>query len=63
MSTLSIRLPDSTRQRVKEWSQRDNVSINQFIATAVNEKLAALSTVNYLSQRAQRASTKADAWR
>jgi hypothetical protein len=56
MSTLSIRLPDSTHQRVKEWSQRDNVSINQFIATAVSEKLAALSTVDYLSQRAQRAS-------
>ena len=56
MSTLSIRLPDSTHQRVKEWSQRDKVSINQFIATAVSEKLAALSTVDYLGQRAQRAS-------
>jgi hypothetical protein len=56
MSTLSIRLPDSTHQRVKEWSQRDNVSINQFIATAVSEKLAALSTVDYLSERAKRAS-------
>jgi hypothetical protein len=56
MSTLSIRLPDSTHQRVKQWSQRDNVSINQFIATAVSEKLAALSTLDYLSQRGQQAS-------
>jgi hypothetical protein len=56
MSTLSIRLPDSTHQRVKDWAQRDNVSINQFIATAVSEKLAALSTLDYLEQRAQRAS-------
>jgi hypothetical protein len=79
MSTLSIRLPDSTHQRVKEWSQRDNVSINQFIATAVSEKLAALTTLDYLEQRAARASKeqflqalarvpdvpthKADAWK
>jgi hypothetical protein len=52
MSALSIRLPDSTHQRVKAWAQKDNVSINQFIATAVSEKLAALSTLDYLQERA-----------
>ncbi len=39
MSALSIRLPDSTHHRIKEWAQKNNVSINQFIATAVSEKL------------------------
>ena len=52
MSALSIRLPDSTHQRVKAWAQKDNVSINQFVATAVSEKLAALSTLDYLQERA-----------
>ena len=56
MSALSIRLPDSTHQRVKAWAQKDNVSINQFIATAVSEKLAALSTLDYLQERAEQGS-------
>lgn len=56
MSALSIRLPDSTHQRVKAWAQKDNVSINQFIATAVSEKLAALSTLDYLQERANQGS-------
>lgn len=39
-----------------ESSQRGNTSMNQSLATAVSEKLAALSTVDYLSERAKRAS-------
>jgi predicted transcriptional regulator len=56
MSALSIRLPDSTHQRVKAWAQKDNVSINPFIATAVSEKLAALSTLDYLQERSNQGS-------
>jgi hypothetical protein len=39
-------------------SKRDHVSINQFVATAVAEKIAALETEDYLSQRAARGSRK-----
>jgi hypothetical protein len=39
-----------------ESSQRGTPPMNQFIATAVSEKLAALSTADYLSQRANSAS-------
>ncbi len=52
MSTLSLRIPDSTHNRLKEWAQKDKLSINQFINTAVAEKLAALETLNYLNDRA-----------
>ncbi len=55
MSTMSLRLPESIHQRLKEWAQKDDTSINQFITTAVAEKLAALSTLDYLASRAQRA--------
>lgn len=55
MSSLSLRLPDSLHQKVRELAKRDNVSINQFIATAVAEKAAALLTVDYLEERAGRA--------
>ena len=44
MSTLSIRIPDSIHGKVKEISKTDNISINQFIASAVGEKIAALET-------------------
>jgi predicted HicB family RNase H-like nuclease len=49
MRTLSLRIPDSTHNRLKDWAQKDKRSINQFISTAVAEKLAALETLNYLN--------------
>lgn len=55
MSSLNLRLPDSLHAQVRELAQRDNVSINQFIAMAVSEKVSALMTVDYLKQRAERA--------
>lgn len=35
MSSLSLRLPESLHQKVRELAERDDISINQFIATAV----------------------------
>ena len=55
MSNLSLRLPDSLHRKLRELSERDDVSINQFIATAVAEKAAALLTVEYLEARGRRA--------
>ncbi len=56
MSTLSLRLPASLHHKVRELSERDEVSINQFIATAVAEKASALLTVEWLEARGQRSS-------
>ena len=56
MSTLSLRLPASLHHKIRELSERDEVSINQFIATAVAEKTAALLTVEYLEARGRRGS-------
>jgi len=54
MSNLSLRLPDSLHRKLREIAERDNVSINQFIATAVAEKAAAFLTVEYLEERGRR---------
>ena len=54
MSTLSIRLPDSIHIHVRDWANTEGVSINQFISSAVAEKLAALATESYLAERAAR---------
>ena len=52
MSTLSLRLPESTHNRLKNWAQKDKLSLNQFISTAIAEKLAALETLDYMKERA-----------
>ena len=54
MSTISLRLPESLHRRVRELAKAEDVSINQFITTAVAEKMAALMTVDYLQERAAR---------
>jgi hypothetical protein len=56
MSTLSLRLPDSLHKGVKELASREGISINQFVATAVAEKMSALMTEEYLQDRARRGS-------
>jgi len=58
MSTISLRLPDSLHKRVKELVEQEGTSINQFITTALAEKLSALSTRDYLEERARRGSRR-----
>ncbi|HNB53946.1 MAG TPA: toxin-antitoxin system HicB family antitoxin [Anaerolineales bacterium] len=48
MSTLTVRLPKSLHQKLKELSRAEGISINQFLATAAAEKMAALLTKDYL---------------
>ena len=59
MSTLSLRLPASLHRNLRELAEREGVSINQIISSAVGEKLAALQTLDYLRERAKRGSRKA----
>lgn len=53
MGTLSLRLPDSLHEEVKLLAKNEGVSINQFISSAVAEKMSALLTEQYLIQRAK----------
>lgn len=56
MAAISLRLPESIYDMAKTLSKQDQVSLNQFIATAVSEKVSALNTENYLNERKNRAS-------
>jgi hypothetical protein len=56
MSSLSLRLPESLHKRVRQVAEQEGISINQFIATAVAEKMSALLTEEYLQGRAARGS-------
>jgi hypothetical protein len=59
MSAMSLRLPNSIHVRARELAEREGISLNQFVSTAVAEKLAALLTEEYLGSRAKRASRAA----
>lgn len=58
MSTLSLRIPDSLHERIREIAKQENISINQFVNSAVAEKVSALLTEEYLSERAKRGSRR-----
>jgi hypothetical protein len=59
MGALSLRLPESLHRKLGEVAEREGVSINQLISSAVAEKMSALMTEEYLSARAKRANRRA----
>ncbi len=54
-ATYPLRLPRSLKAAVERISRQEVTSINQFIATAVAEKVAALEAVAFFEERRQRA--------
>jgi len=54
MTALTIRLPNSVHQKIKELAARDDVSVNQFIASAASEKMASVLTLDFLKSEAQK---------
>lgn len=56
MSAISVRLPDSIHNMARIIASKDHISLNQFIASAVAEKVSALTTETYLAERAARGS-------
>jgi hypothetical protein len=57
--TYPLRLPRSLKKAVERQSKEDRTSINQFVATAVAEKLSALQTAEFFADRKSRADFKA----
>ena len=56
MSTLTISVPDSIRRRAETLAHHDGISMDQFVALALAEKVAVLDAGSYLSERAARGS-------
>lgn len=54
MSALSLRLPKSLHEQLRELAQEEGISVNQFVMLAVAEKVATISTIEYLEKRAKR---------
>ena len=53
-SNYALRLPLSLKAGAEQVAREDGTTLNQFIVSAVAEKLAAMKTADYFAQRAQR---------
>jgi hypothetical protein len=58
-STYPLRLPRSVKAEVERRAKEDGISMNQFVATAVAEKLAAMNTAAFFAERRERADLEA----
>jgi len=56
MSSVIVNLPKSLHEEISQLAEREGISVSQFIAAAAAEKLAELTTEEYLRARAARAS-------
>jgi hypothetical protein len=51
VSTYPLRLPLSIKEEAERLAAQDGSSLNQFVATAVAEKIAALRTADFFTGR------------
>ena len=58
-STYPLRLPKSVKAAAEKLAREEGISMNQFVATAVAEKLAVLQTATFFAERRQRADLQA----
>jgi uncharacterized protein (DUF1778 family) len=50
-ANYALRLPRSLKTEVERLAAQDGTSVNQFIATAVAEKVSAMETVQFFAER------------
>jgi uncharacterized protein (DUF1778 family) len=53
-SNYALRLPASLKQGAEQAAREDGTTLNQFIVSAVAEKLSAMKTAEYFATRARR---------
>ena len=52
MNALTVQFPDSLHRSIKELAEKEGYSVDQFLASAAAEKMAALRTLDYLRAEA-----------
>ena len=52
MSKLTVELPESLQRSIAALAKQEGYSVDQFLATAAAEKMAAMRTVEYLRAEA-----------
>jgi hypothetical protein len=52
MNALTVQFPESLRHSIEALAEQEGYSIDQFLASAAAEKMAALMTLDYLRREA-----------
>lgn len=52
MNVLTVQFPDSLHRSIKALAEKEGYSIDQFLASAAAEKMAAMLTLDYLRSEA-----------
>lgn len=52
METISIRLPDTVYETIKDIGSKENITVDQFVTSAVIDKIDASDTDRYIENRA-----------
>lgn len=58
MSSLSISIPDSIRERVESLAREDGVSLDAFVASVLSQRVAVADADSYIRRRANRGSAR-----
>lgn len=53
MNTLTVQIPESLHRSIQALVDREGYSIDQFLASAAAEKMAALTTLEFLRHEAE----------
>lgn len=56
MSTLNIKIPESIRSRVEHFAREDGVSVDDYVATVLSQRVAVADADSYVQSRAARGS-------
>ena len=56
MNAVRVQIPNSLQAYLATLAEREGVTVEQFVASAVAEKASALMTEEYLTERAARGS-------
>ncbi len=52
----NVAVPESLLKQVRELSEKEGITIDQFVSSAIAEKASAWTTVEYLKEKARRGS-------
>ena len=52
----NIAIPESLLKKVRELSEKEGITFDQFVSSAIAEKASAWATIEYLKERANRGS-------
>ena len=58
MSTISISLPDSLRQRAESLAREDGVPLEAFVTTVLSQRVAVAEADSYIRHRAKKGSAQ-----